>query len=135
MDEFRRLKLCTRLYPTASPRELAEFQVFAKAVSAHREDGRGSEDRGEDSREGRATTADGRQAQPASGSEEEGRHGSTGVLPALSGERSGRKPRGNIRYDRHRVERHQRGRNSRERHPRDRPSTGPRWERRKIKEW
>ena len=41
----------TRLYPSASPRELAEFQVFAEAVSARREDGRGSEDRGEDSRE------------------------------------------------------------------------------------
>ena len=80
-----------------------------------------------------ATTAGGGQAQPASGSEEEGRHGSTRVLPALSGERSERRPRGNIRYDRHRVERHHRGRDSRERHPRDRPSTGPRWERIKIK--
>ncbi|CAM9800908.1 unnamed protein product, partial [Ascophyllum nodosum] len=115
-----------RLYPTASPREFAESQVFAKAVSARREDGRGSEERGEDSRE---DTADGGQARPASGSEEEGRHGSTGVLPALSGERSERRPRGNIR-----VECHQRGRDSRERHPRDRPSTGPRWERREIKE-
>ena len=45
MDEFHRLKV---MYPTASPRELAEFQVFAKAVAARREDGRGSEDRGED---------------------------------------------------------------------------------------
>ena len=75
-------------------------------MSARREDGRGSEDRGEDSRE---DTADGGQAQPASGSEEEGRHGSIGVLPALSGERSERRPRGNIWYDRHRVKRHQRG--------------------------
>ena len=58
------------------------------------------------------TTADGGQAQPASGSEKEGRHGSTGVLLALSGERSERRPRGNIR-----VECHQRGRDSRERHP------------------
>ena len=66
-------------------------------MSARREDGRGSEDRGEDSRE---DTADGGQAQPASGSEEERRHGSTGVLPALSGERSERRPRGNIWYDR-----------------------------------
>ena len=135
MDDFRRLKSCTRLYPTATPREFAESQVFAKAVSARREDGRGSEDRGEDSRE---DTADGGQAQPASGSEEEGRHGSrhgsTGVLPALSGEGSERRPRGNIWYDRHRVKRHQRGRDSRERHPRDRPSTGPRWDRREIKE-
>ena len=48
MEEFRRLKI---MYPTASPRELAEFQVFAKAVAARREDGRGSEDRGEDNRE------------------------------------------------------------------------------------
>ena len=63
-----------------------------------------------------ATTADGGQAQPASGSEEEGRHGSTGVLPALSGERSERRPCGNIWYDRHRVKRHHRGRDSRERH-------------------
>ena len=48
MDEFRRLKV---MYPTASSRELAEFQVFAKAVAPRREDGRGSEDRGEDNRE------------------------------------------------------------------------------------
>ena len=122
MGEFRRLKSCTRLYPTASPRELAESQVFAKAVSARREDVRGSEDRGEDSRE---DTADGGQAQPASGCEEEGLHGSTGVLPALSGERSEQRPRVNIK-----VEFYQRGRDSRERHPCDRPSKGPRWERR-----
>ena len=48
MDEFCRLKV---MYPTPSPRELAEFQFFARAVAAHREDGRGSEDRGEDNRE------------------------------------------------------------------------------------
>ena len=48
MDEFRRLKAA---HPSASSRELAEFQVFAKAVAAHREDGRGSEDRGEDNSE------------------------------------------------------------------------------------
>ena len=42
MDEFRRLK---DMYPIASSRELVEFQDFAKAVVAHREDGRGSEDR------------------------------------------------------------------------------------------
>ncbi|CAM9141487.1 unnamed protein product [Ascophyllum nodosum] len=48
MDEFRRLKA---VYPTASSREPAEFQVFAKAVAAHREDGRGSEDCGGDTRE------------------------------------------------------------------------------------
>ena len=48
IDEFRRLKV---MYPTAFPRELAEFQVFAKAVAARPEDGRGSEDRGEDNRE------------------------------------------------------------------------------------
>ena len=47
MDEFRRLKV---MYPTASTRELAEFQVFAKAMAAHRKDGRGSEDRGGDNR-------------------------------------------------------------------------------------
>ena len=47
MDEFRRLKV---MYPTASTRELAEFQVFAKAMAAHREDGRGSEHRGGDNR-------------------------------------------------------------------------------------
>ena len=47
MDEFRRQKV---MYPTASPRELAKFQVFAEAVAARREDGRGSEDR-EDNRE------------------------------------------------------------------------------------
>ena len=122
MDEFRRLKVMYPTVPNCLPRELAESQVFAKAVSARREDVRGSEDRGEDSRE---DTADGGQAQPASGCEEEGLHGSTGVLPALSGERSERRPRGNIR-----VEFHQRGRDSRERHPCDRPSTGPRWERR-----
>ena len=48
MDEFLRLKA---IFPNASYRELAEFQVFAKAVAAYREnagDGRGSEDRGED---------------------------------------------------------------------------------------
>ena len=48
MDDFRRLK---DMYPTASPRELAESQVFAKAVAERREDGRGSEDRSEDNRE------------------------------------------------------------------------------------
>ena len=47
MDEFRRLKV---MYPTASTRELAEFQVFVKAMAAHREDGRGSENRGGDNR-------------------------------------------------------------------------------------
>ena len=47
MDEFRRLKV---MYPTASTRELAEFQVFAKAMAAHREDRRGSENRGGDNR-------------------------------------------------------------------------------------
>ena len=46
MDEFRRLKV---MYPTASTRELAEFQVFAKAMAAHRGDGPGSENR-EDNR-------------------------------------------------------------------------------------
>ena len=51
MDEFRRLKI---MYPTATTRELAKFQVFAKAVAAHREDGRGSEDRGGDDRGGTA---------------------------------------------------------------------------------
>ena len=58
MDEFRRLK---GMHPNASPRELAEIQVFAKAVARCREDGRGSkghggdyrEDRGEDQRRGR----------------------------------------------------------------------------------
>ena len=86
MDEFRRLKV---MYPTASPRELAEFQVFAKAVAARREDGRGSEDRGEDNEE---NTGDdrrrGRHRKQASGSEEDGRHGSTRARPVLSGERS-----------------------------------------------
>ena len=48
MDEIRRLKA---MYPNASSRELAEFQFFAKAVAAYRENGRGSEDRGGDSRE------------------------------------------------------------------------------------
>ena len=48
MDEFRRLKA---MYPTASTRELAEFQVFAKAVAARLEGGRGSENRGDDNRE------------------------------------------------------------------------------------
>ena len=48
MDEFRPLKV---MHPTASPRELAELHVFAKAVAARREDGCGSEDRGEDNRE------------------------------------------------------------------------------------
>ena len=48
MDEFRRLKVT---YPTASPRELADFQVFDKTVAARRQDGRGSEDRGEDNRD------------------------------------------------------------------------------------
>ena len=48
MDEFRRLKAT---YLSASSRELTEFQSFAKAVAAHREDGRGSEDRGEDNSE------------------------------------------------------------------------------------
>ena len=38
------------MYPTASTREVSEFQVFAKAMAAHREDGRGSEDRGGDNR-------------------------------------------------------------------------------------
>ena len=38
------------MYRTASTRELAEFHVFATAVAAHREDGRGSEDRGRDNR-------------------------------------------------------------------------------------
>ena len=47
MDEFRRLKV---MYPTASTRELAEFQIFAKAMAGHREEGRGSEDRGGDNR-------------------------------------------------------------------------------------
>ena len=47
MDEIRRLKV---MYPTASTRELTEFQVFAKAVAAHREDERGSEDRCGDNR-------------------------------------------------------------------------------------
>ena len=45
MDEFRRL---TAMYPHAPSRELAEFQVFAKAVAKYRKDGRGSEDRGGD---------------------------------------------------------------------------------------
>ena len=40
MDKFHRLKA---MYPDASSRELAEFQVFAKAMATHREDGRGSE--------------------------------------------------------------------------------------------
>ena len=48
MDEFRRLKV---VYLTASTRELAEFQIFAKAMTAHREDGWGSENRGGDNRE------------------------------------------------------------------------------------
>ena len=47
MDEFRRLKV---MYLTAPTRELAEFHMFAKAMAAHREDGRGSEDRGGDNR-------------------------------------------------------------------------------------
>ena len=47
IDGFRRLKV---MYPTASTRELDEFQVFAKAMAAHREDGRGSENRGGDNR-------------------------------------------------------------------------------------
>ena len=47
MDEFRRLKV---MYLTAPTRELAEFHIFAKAMAAHREDGRGSEDRGGDNR-------------------------------------------------------------------------------------
>ena len=47
MDEFRRLKV---MYLTAPTRELAEFHMFAKAMVAHREDGRGSEDRGGDNR-------------------------------------------------------------------------------------
>ena len=45
MDEFRRLE---SMYPSISSRELAEFEAFAKAVAAQREDGRGREDRGED---------------------------------------------------------------------------------------
>ena len=48
MDEIRRLKA---MYPNTSSRELAEFQVFAKAVAAYREDGRSSEGRGRDSRQ------------------------------------------------------------------------------------
>ena len=48
MDEFRRPKV---LYPTASTRDLAEFQIFAKVVAAHREGGRGSENRGDDNHE------------------------------------------------------------------------------------
>ena len=48
MDEFRRLKV---MYPAASTRILAEFQIFAKGVAARREDGRGSGHRGEDNRE------------------------------------------------------------------------------------
>ena len=48
MDECRRLKA---MYPNASYRELAEFQVFGKAVAGYREDRRGSEGRGGDHRE------------------------------------------------------------------------------------
>ena len=51
MDEFLRLKAIS---PNAFSRKLADFQVFAKAVAAYREntgDGRGSEDRGKDYRE------------------------------------------------------------------------------------
>ena len=48
MDEFRRLKVT---YPTAPPRELADFQVFAETVAARRQDEPDSEDRGEDNRE------------------------------------------------------------------------------------
>ena len=43
MDEFRRLKA---MYPNASPRELAGFQVFAKAVARYPKDGRSSEGHG-----------------------------------------------------------------------------------------
>ena len=56
MDEFRRLKATN---PDVSSRELAEFQVFAKAVAAHREDGRGSEDRGGDNRGNTVMTSGG----------------------------------------------------------------------------
>ena len=48
MDELCRLKV---MHPTVFTRELAEFQVFVKAVAARREDGRGSEAHGEDNRE------------------------------------------------------------------------------------
>ena len=39
------------MYPNASSRELAELQVFAKAVTGYQEDGRGNEDRGGNYRE------------------------------------------------------------------------------------
>ena len=125
MDESRRLKV---MYRTASPRELVEFQLFPRRCQRVEKMGVAARTVVKIIKKTPATTAGGGQAQPASGSEGEGRHGSTSVLPALSGERSERKPRRNIRYEHPRVERHHRGRDSRDRHPRDRPSTGPRWE-------
>ena len=129
MDEFRRLK---DMHPTASPREFAEFQVFAKAVAARREDGRGSEDRGEDNRE---DTGDdrrrGRHSQQAAARRRDGMDRPGRARPSPESARS-EGPRRNIMYNRHRVERHQRGRDSRECHPRDRPSTGPRRKKRMV---
>ena len=74
------------MYLTASTRELADFQVFAKAMTAHREDGRGSENRGVDNR---GDTGD---------DQRRGRHNSRNDL-----------------------------KDSCERRPDDRPSSGPRW--------
>ncbi|CAM9253091.1 unnamed protein product [Ascophyllum nodosum] len=56
MDEFRRLKVMHLTTPT---RELAECQVFAEAMAAHREDGRGSEDRAKTIVETLVTTSSG----------------------------------------------------------------------------
>ena len=100
MDEFRRLNI---MYSTASHRELAEFQVFAKAVAARREDGCGSEDRGEDNEE---DTGDdrrrGRHRQQAAARRMDGMDQPGRARPAPESARS-EGPRRNIRCEQSRA--------------------------------
>ena len=106
MDEFRRLKV---MYSTASHRELAEFQVFAKAVAARREDGRGSEDRGEDNEE---DTGDdrrrGRHRQQAAARRMDGM-GQPGRAPPAPESARSEGPRRNIRCEQSRASRAREG--------------------------
>ena len=83
MDESRRLKV---VYPTAFPRELAEFQVSPRRCQRVGKMGVAARTVVKIIKKTPATTAGGGQAQPASCSEEEGRHG-----PTFYGTQGGRK--------------------------------------------
>ena len=68
-------------------------------------------------KDSREDTADDRRRGAGTASKRQRGEGTTWIdwgVPALSGERSEQRPRGNIWYDRHRVKRRQRGRDSRE---------------------